>query len=510
MTPPESGSLAQRVATNTLHAASGRIAGLLLWLVLTPPLYRALGTEGFAVWSLYYALTGYLGALDFGLSGATLRHVAAARARADHESAGAFATVSLLGYAALGALWLVVVPAVRGPVLDFLRVPDSVRPAADFAFRMGAVTFALGGVGATLVAVLQAYGRFDLGNRTTLTMTLAQAAGFALCLWRGWGLPGVVTATAAGWLAAVVVGLVALRSGAPAFAWASPARASRALGESLRFGAPLQLANVLAVAHQQLDKVLLARFVALAVVAPYELGLRMATAAATIPQLLMLALVPAAAGLHASGDVARLEQLHTRSNRYVLFAAVTVTAGVVAGAARLLHAWLGAPDAAATLALRGLMLAACAGLASGLASVTARGIGRTDLEAEFSGVALLTHLALGLWLVPTHGLLGALVALVSGNGVGSAWFLARLARAQRWPLVRVLVTPAIVPLLALAAGVAVAYALDRALPESAGTLAWGAAIAVGGAAALVCAGLALAVRYVEWSELLNLARRRAA
>ncbi|MFN8587562.1 MAG: oligosaccharide flippase family protein [Candidatus Eisenbacteria bacterium] len=507
MTAP-GGGLARRLASNTLHAASGRVAGLLLWLLLTPPLYHALGPEGFGVWSLFYALTGWLTALDFGLSGATLRHVAAARARGDAGSAGAFASVSMIGYAALGLVWLALVPVLRGPALDFLRVAGDVRPAADFAFVMGALVFALTGFGTTTAATLQAYERFDLANAVTLTATLTQAAGLGACLAFGWGLPGVVTAAAAGWVVAAFVGLLLLRRGAPGFAWGTPAAAAGKLRESLAFGAPLQLANMLAVAHQQLDKVLLARFVALGAVAPYELGLRMATSAATFPQLLMMALVPAAAAFHAGGERARLAELHSRSNRWVLFATVTVTAGVVAGAPRLLGAWLGHDDAPAALALRGLMLAACAGLAAGMASVTARGVGRTDLEAEFSAVAFTVHLALGLWLVPARGLEGALIAVIAGNALGAAWFLARLARTLGWPFAATVLVPLALPLLALAAGAALGVALDRLLPAVTGAAAWGATLVVGGGAALACAALALALRYVRWSELRRLTGAR--
>lgn len=504
-----SGGLALRLASNTLHAASGRVAGLLLWLLLTPPLYHSLGPDGFAVWSLFYALTGYLTALDFGLAGATLRHVAAARARGDERAAGEFATVSMLGYAALGAVWIALVPVLRDPVLSFLRVPASVHAAADYTFLMGAIVFALVGFSMTIVATLQAYGRFDLANLTTLAATLVQGVGLTLCLWRGWGLPGVVTSTAAGWVAALLAGALALRAGAPSFRWAAPSRAFGRLGESVRFGAPLQLANMLAVAHQQLDKVLLARFIALGAIAPYELGLRMATSAATFPQLLMMALLPVAAAFHAGNDRAKLAELHERSNRYVLFAAATVTAAVLAGAPRLLAAWLGHPDAQAALALRGLMLAACAGLAGGVASVTARGIGRTDLEAEFSGVALAVHLALGLWLVPSRGLEGALIAVIAGNVAGALWFLTRLATQLGWPFARTVVVPLLVPIVAMVTGVLSALAVDRALPQVAGPLAWGAVVAVSGSAALACAAVTLGLRYVKWTELRRLGGARA-
>jgi len=508
MTSPEPGGLARRLAANTMHAASGRLASLLLWLLLTPPLYRALGVKGFAVWSLFYALTSWLGALDAGLGPATMRHVSAARAGGRGAEAGAYATVSVLGYAALGVLWLGVLPLVRDPLLDFLRVTGDVRPWADFAFVAGAVVFALAGATSTIVYVLQGCDRFDLGNAASLTVSLVQAAGLVLTLWRGWGLPGVVCATGAGWAAGALVGLLLLRSGAPDFRWSSPRGAAGFVRESLAYGAPLQLANLLAVAHQQVDKLLLARWAALATVAPYELGLRVSTALATFPQLLMLALVPTATRLFTAGEHPRLAELYRRSNRYILLAAVTVTAGAVAGADRAFEAWLGHSDPDAALALRGLMLAACAGLGAGMATVTARGIGRPGLEAEFAAVALLVHLALARPLVPAHGLLGAVLALGAGNAAGVAWFVLRLAGALGWPRARTLLGDGLVPLVALVAGAAAGLWLDGTMPRPAGTLAWAPLALVGGAASGVAAAVALFARYVAVDELKVLARLR--
>ena len=506
MTGPEPAGLARRLAANTMHAASGRVASLLLWLALTPPLYRALGPEGFGVWSLFYALTGYLGALDFGLAPATMRHVSAARARGDDAEAGAYATVSVLGYAALGLLWLALMPLVRGPLLEFLRVPDEVRPAANFAFTAGAVVFAMAGATNTIVYVLQGYDRFDLGNATMLTVAVVQAIGLLITLLRDWGLPGVVCATAVGWTAAAIVGLVLVHTGAPAFRWSSPRGAKGVVRATLGYGAPLQLANLLAVAHQQLDKLLLSRYVALAAVAPYELGLRVSTALATFPQLLMLALVPPATRLHTTGDHALLAELYRRSNRYILLAAVTVGAGAVAGADRAFEAWLGHADAPAALALRGLMLAACTGLGAGMATVTARGMGRPDLEAEFSAVALAVHLALGLPLVRTYGMTGVIAALGAGNALGVVWFVFRLAGALGWSRARTLLDGAVVPVIAFVAGTGAGLWIDRVIPVATGAAAWPGLVLVGGVASALTAAVALAARYVSTDELRRLAR----
>src|SRR5438128_1263879 len=145
MTRSSSQGLGQRLARNTFHAASGRIAAVLMWLLFTPMVLHGLGAEGFAIWALFFALTGQLSALDFGLVQGTLRHVAAARERGDHEEAGAFATLALLGYVALGLVWVIVLWALGDGALAWLRIPAEQAGAARFALWLGAGVFVVAG-----------------------------------------------------------------------------------------------------------------------------------------------------------------------------------------------------------------------------------------------------------------------------------------------------------------------------------------------------------------------------
>jgi O-antigen/teichoic acid export membrane protein len=504
--PNEARPLARRLVKNTLHAGSGRLVAIVLWLALTPAILRAIGPDGYAVWSFVFALTGYLNAFDLGLAAGTVRNVAAARARADHEDAGRYATLGALGYLALGVLWLVVTPLVKGPVLAFLRVPPGVLPEASFAIVAGAGIFALMGLANVTISIAQGYDRFDLANAVALTSSLGQIAGILFALQQHLGLQGILVATGAAWAVAWLTGLVLLRTRVPDFRWAGPARAWTRARETFAFGGPLQLSNVLSVTHQQLDKVFLSRWVLFAAVTPYDLALRAATAASTFPQLLLLAVLPEAAVLHADGQPGRLADLFTRGTRWVMFATAMVVAALLAAADRIFVAWIGHADPAAALSLRALSLAALVALATGMGAAVARGIGRTDLEAEFAAVALLVHGALGLALVPRMGLPGALVALLAGNVIGASWFLWRLSGLLHWPRVPVVLAPFAVPALAVALGAAAGVPLARALPVSAGAGAWFAAFATAAAAALVVVVVTFATRYLSLAEARGLLR----
>jgi len=500
--------LGRRLVANTLHAASGRAAAIAVWLVLAPPILRALGPDGFAVWSLFFALTGYFGALDFGLAQGTLQRVAAARERGDEASGGAAATLAALGYGLLGLVWLALALALREPLMGWLRVPPEARRAAGFAIVAGAVVFTLSGLANIAMSVLQACGRFDLANRVLLTLTAQQAIGIPVVLAMRWGLKGLVVNVGIGWALGLMMGAWLLRRAAPGFRWAGPRAALAHTRDALRFGGPMQIGNALSVLHTHLDKFLLARFVALAAVTPYELGFRVAVAASGLPQLLLLAVLPAAAALHAGESPVRLRELYERANRYVLAAGAVTLAVMLGSADRLFLTWLGPGHADAALTLRGLAIAGALAIATGMGTTVARGIARTDLEAWFAAVALAIHLGLSLWLVPAHGLRGALVAIVIGNLIGATLFMTLLARTLRWSAVRLLLEPCGVPLVAAVVGAAASFGLDRALPAGHGALAWAGLALVAAAAAGGALAVTLLSRFVRVGELRALLVRR--
>lgn len=476
MTAPV-GGIGRRMAADTGQAALGRIVTLGVWTLMLPVLLRGLGPEGFALWSLFFALTGHLSALDLGLAPGTLRHVSAARARDDGREAGEYATLGIVGYVVLGAGWLALTPLLREPALDLLRIGVEQRGTAAWLVTLGPVAFASLGASMILVTTLQGWGRFDLANGVTVSSIVVQAGGALWALRHGHGLPGVVAASIVGTLAATAVGFVLLRVGAPGFVWGSLRAASKRVRAVVAFGGPLQVGNVLAVAHQQVDKLLLARYVTLAAVAPYELGLRASTVMGSLPQQLLMVLVSAGARLHATGDAAGMRAVHDRTARWVMALTASIAAALVAGAPRLLAVWVGEVPAGSDLAVVGLSLAMVAAIAAGPGGALARALGRTRYEAEQSAVALVLHVALGLWAVPRYGLVGAVAATACANLVSSAWFMVRFARATGWG-VRALVVPAIAPVVVLGVVGAAGRALSNLLPHAAGIAGWGFALLV--------------------------------
>ncbi|HUK63519.1 MAG TPA: polysaccharide biosynthesis C-terminal domain-containing protein [Dongiaceae bacterium] len=477
----------RRLLSNTLHAASGRLAAVFVWLLLTPTVLHALGPERFGLWSIFFALTGYFGGFDLGLAQGTLRHVAAARVHGLRDVAAAHTVLAFGGYLLLGLVWLALMIAACGPLLDFLRVPAPLHPDATRVLIGSALAFVLSGWLNVLVAALQGHGRFDLANRVLLTCSLSQGLGVWLALGRHAGIGVLIGVLMAGWLLGVLVALAMLPLAAPGGGWVAPWRAWSQVRAALRFGLPMQAASLSSVIHQHLDKFLLSRFVGLATVAPYEIGFRVSSAAVTFPQQFLLAAMPAAAELQAEGRAETLRTLFVRGDRYVMAGTAVWLAALVGGAAPLLVAWLGPGQGDAILATRGLAVAWAVALVTGMGVSLARGIGRTGLEARFALVVLAVHAGLSLWWVPRYGLRGALLATICGNLVGALVFLWSLAGALGWNRPGTMFGGRAMPVIAAMAGVAAAAGSARWLVPGRGVRGWAAALATAAAGGAIAA-----------------------
>lgn len=494
----------RRLARNTLHGASGRVASLVIWFLLTPAILRALGMEAFGIWSLFFALTGNLAALDLGLAQGTLKFVSAAARRGAHDEAGAHASLAVGGYVLLGAVWGLGLLVAAEPIMTWFRIPDALRPGAEIALMTAPFVFVLAGVTNVCMAVAQGYGRFDIANRALLLAVAGQGVAMIAVLAQAPSLTGLILAVAIGWLAGALMGLDAVRRAEPRFRWEGPRAAAARWGDAWRFGGPMQLTNVLAALHLHVDKVLLGRWISVAAIAPYEIGSRVAVAAASIPQLLLVAVLPEASALHESRDWPRLRQLYLRSSRFLLTGAAIVTAGVLGSADRLIDAWIGPQVAGAVLALRMLTVSAAIALLTGVATSITRGMGRTDLEAWFAIVAVGVHLLLGLWLVPARGLEGALVAIVAGNLIGATVFFVLFSQAFKGISLRDLLSPLSVPVVAIVLGAWIGGGVGGWLPHGDGPAAWlwvaVATLAASGTALALCMGTG----FFSWRELRHL------
>ncbi len=284
-----------------------------------------LGKAGYGAYA--YAIA-WLGVLSFplghGLDQLLVRNTAARRATGARDlirgllcrSTQIVLSVSMvLSALSLGLVWLFARPA--DPVM---------RSALQIALLMLPV------IGLLRICESSMRGLQEIPRAYLPEMLFRPMTFFALALGAFWGgrafspewAVGINGIAAAG---ALLIGLILLRISVPVAAREQPARFATA--EWLRSAWPLWLISLMIVVNVQADVIMLGSLRGKAETGLYAVAARGAQLISFILIAVNAVLGPAVAGLHASGDLARLQRVITRSARAVLGLTVPVAVALI-------------------------------------------------------------------------------------------------------------------------------------------------------------------------------------
>jgi O-antigen/teichoic acid export membrane protein len=481
-----------RLAKNAGFVVLARLWSIAQWIVLTPFVLHRLGPERFGVWSLLFLLSGYLATFDLGLGSSVVKFTAHHMAAGEEKRLEATLSQITRLYAWIGLAWIVALVLLTNPILDGLRIHDPYRAEVRFALLASGTIFALANLISVGTGILNGMQRMDVGNGIQVLASLPQIAVLVLGLRAGYGLYAVVASTAVLWAGVTIATLVALRKLAPGLRW--PRLTGGEGGGWFRFSTLMQIANLIVLTQQQLDKILVGAWIGLAAVTPFELGFRVANAVQSLPVLALVPLLPAFAEMGVSEDRERLRRACRRGTGFLLPVALGLAACSIPAAPLAIRAWVGPGYPAAQTLAQWLLAGFAINLCTGVGSAALRGSGRPDVEIVPGFVGIAVHLAASAVLIPRFGVVGAGPAFCLGMLVWSLFYLSRFTRWLGESAARLWV-PALVPSL-----LAVAPAwLAGAWIESRWPTAWmGGRLAALGAAAAVAVPAAVVFAMVWW------------
>lgn len=488
--------MAARVSGNAAALLAARLVSVGVGLVATPFLFGMLGARQFGVWALLLGIVAIVGYADLGLGSAQVREVAQATAGGDRRRSQAALAVGLAFY---GALSVVVFACFLGGWSAFGALFDLGDAAAQA--RNAALLLA----GAFAVDALSTPWRAALEGSQRMR-PIALAAAVAAVVNGGLGV-GLVAAGAGlvgvGWAAVgaslVRAALVVGAAGRAAPALQPSVRAVRRddVGRVLRYGARVQATNAASAVNSGADRLVLGGFFSPAVVAPFELGARLAGLLRIAPWHFLTAFFPVAAALHARGERALLDRLYLRATRYLAAFACVSAAALIVSAEPLVELWIGRrlPLAVTTVVL--LAVAFAVNLTSGAAATVTRAEGEPGRETRYALVAAGLNVALAVPFLLVFGPVGVPLATAVAYVLATAYFFWHFHRASGRALTS-LVAAVWKPYAAAGTTVALAFTAAGFFPDPSGR--FGAAVAVASRAAFVVAlatGTLVVLRFFE-------------
>lgn len=449
-------------------------------LVLTPYLFRRLGTGGFGTWSVMFTLTTVFSMIEVGFSAGPTKFIAEHRARQDRPQLQAVvgSAVAIMGGLGVVALGVSAVIAFFATGLAAAGEHDAFRSGMLILGVAYLVRFPLVAYG----AVLTGYQRYDLFNAGGAVTVLVSLLGAVVAVEAGGGVLGVAVAYGIAFVAGGVCYLVLaarLDPGLRLRPWPSDRAARRKV---LGFSSFTLLADSMILIGARLDTVVIAAIRSAAAAAPFAAASKLNTAVQSVTVPAMNLMLPMVSELEAHRRRDEVLRRLTLATRVVLQVTTPVALAIAFFSADIVNVWLGGGAPAVTASIITVLVLQSLMLSGVPAQKVLIGMGRARAVGLVNSAEGILNLAISIVLVSAYGAIGAaLGTLISSYLIGPANFLL-VCRATGYPLSRFIGTslrPALASSLPSAAAMALIW---LALSPGVGRLAVGVILGIGLAA----------------------------
>jgi len=396
------GDFSRKLIANTFFNFLGRFWSFGAAILLTPFIWSHLTPGEFGVWVLLSVFLESFTLLDFGLGSAFVKFISAYYTHDDYDRINKVLFSGLVFYLMQGTLLIGVGLAVQGTLFRFFDISGS---GAETAYLYVLLASAIGNIGSMFLSVFRGAQRMDRSNAIEMGMSILNIVGAITVLRLGWGLSGLALNAL---FNAVVMVIVAWWSVRRAMPWMSLGfRVDRPLlREMFSYGAQILVSRVGGLVSFRLDKLIVARYLGLAVVPFYEFSARLAALVRALPLMTMSALIPATSELGARNDREKILYTYLMTSKYVALMTIALVAFVVLEADSILRLWLGAGVEQSVILVKILVIGYGANVLVGAASQTGAGVGHPEFDMRSTILLMVLAPPLGILLVKDFGAAG--------------------------------------------------------------------------------------------------------
>jgi O-antigen/teichoic acid export membrane protein len=408
------------VRRGTLLALAAQLSTGVFTTVVTLYLVRALGPEGFGVFSLALGIGGLVLLLaEAGIPASAARFLAEARGDAN-AAASALADALQLQLAASVVLAGVLF-GLAGPIADAFDEPDLVWPLRGIAVAVLAqAVFSL------YLAAFQALRSIGVNLRLVIVESTAEAVATIALVAAGAGATGAAFGRAAGYAVGVAAGIV-LAARLLGRRSLRPGHLDRARARSIgRYALPLLVTNGAYTLYARVDVLVIGALLGTPAVGIFSAASRLTVPLGYVGQSFAQSVAPRQARSAAGDD--RDVGAFTASLRLLVLVQGLVVAVIVAWAEPIVRLLFGDDYAESATVLRWLAPYIFLHAISPLISVTVNYLGQASRRIPIVVGALVVNVVLDLILVPAIGVEGAAI----GTSVAYALYVpAHYRVAQR-------------------------------------------------------------------------------
>jgi len=396
-----------------------RVVNILLGVLMVPVLIRYLGGEGFAAWALFLSVGTAFSILDLAMPSSLVKHMAVCLDEKDNARANQVLTNALVFLCAMYIGFLPVILWLAKPAVTWLRLPNSADISAKALFL-----FVFASVALRSLLMGGAYTFYSARMFHTIALiSFCQSflpncgAIIAAYWWRRLDLSLEVF-----WgIQLAVVGIAFLRA-RHVFQWKFriASLSLKLLRQLTMHGVKVHVSNWTQLVNFQFDKLIIAGFVGLWAVAPYEVANRSVLALRSVLASGIEAFLPSAT-ISAEEDL-RAWDLYQKMTKLTVYGVVFFLIAPLTIAPMFLYAWTGEMGVYARWIFVALALGVVANITVLPAAIMVQAAGHAEIQTKSAIFSVVLNVPLSLLFIQMWGSVGAAI----GTGialVGSAWLL---------------------------------------------------------------------------------------
>ncbi len=412
--PPLASTVDLRGATMAKNVAMNFIGLAIPYLVAfvtIPIVIKYLGLERFGILSLIWVIFGYFTLFDLGLGRTTTKYVAEALGRGEMSKLPQYlwTTVILQAcFALLGViLFISIIPLLVGRILN---IPAAYIAEAKTTFALVALSLPINFVMHSFRGTLEAGQKFGLVNAVKIPASVFFYILPLVGVLLGFKLPGIVILLILSRLLSLLAWFLLCLKVYPVLK-KKPVLHRTLLKPLFRFSAWIAISGVIYSITTSLDKLLIGALLTVKAVAFYSAPNELLMRFGIIPGSFSLVLFPAFSSLMAGGQQDKIENLYSRSVKFLLIFAGPLLVLIICYARPFLHFWLGHEFAQNSTLL--VQLLAAGFLVNSLWTVPfsyLQGIGRADITTKLQFLEAVFYIMVSVVFIKLWGITGAAAA----------------------------------------------------------------------------------------------------
>ncbi len=405
--PPAAGRLARGSVLRTVH----QFALVGVSFAMMPFIVHTLGDHHFGMWALVGTFVSFTGFLDFGLSQAVTRSLAAGLGSGDEEQCNRIFNTALAWYVAIGTLVLAAgcAAAVLIPFWPGLKDAALLAKVVLICSMSVALSFPL----RVFVGILNAHLSFDKTAALDLTTLLLRTIVAIVVLKKGYGLVGLALASFLSGIPSFVLSIHYSRTELPFLRLHRAYRLRAAARELLSYSSFMFVVQIAELVRVQTAAVVVASFLGLAAVTHYRVASNMTTYMLDLMTALLGVFVTVFSQQAGARDYDAIRKTFFFANKLSVAVSSFLAFGLIAWGKPFIVRWMGPRYVDSYECLLWLAVAYLFTLWQSSSVSLLYGLAKLRWFAAFCVMEGALNIGLSLVMVPRYGIQGAALAALA-------------------------------------------------------------------------------------------------